>query len=115
MVEIKDIQDRDTLKAWLEQVIKEKGEDEGRRVAVFVAHRAAMRTLPLFWRWTQTSDRARERDLTPMPVLRASLISGVAGKMPTPEIREAARAYADASADASADADAAAASADAAA
>lgn len=90
MVEIKDIQDPETLKTWLDQVVAEKGEDEGRRVAVFVAHRVAMRTLPLYWRWVQTSEHARKRDVSPLLVLWAALVSGVVGRMLTPEKGDAA-------------------------
>ena len=55
MIEIEDIQDSGSLKEWLDQVIEEKGEEDGRSIAVFIGHRAAMRVLPLTWRWTQTS------------------------------------------------------------
>jgi hypothetical protein len=55
MIEIEDIQDSGSLKEWLDQVIEEKGEEDGWSIAVFIGHRAAMRVLPLTWRWTQTS------------------------------------------------------------
>ncbi len=88
MVEISDIKDRESLRAWLEALPFD--EDENRRIAVTIAHRAAMRVLPQYWQLSISSASARKNDLTALPILRCSLISGVAGTMPTPEIRSAA-------------------------
>ena len=87
MIEIEDIKDQGSLKRWLIEWPQENGKDEAqaRAIAVSIAHRAAMRVLPLWWAWTLTDD-ARNRDLTALPVLRCSLISGVAVIAPTPEI-----------------------------
>lgn len=91
MVEIEDIRNSETLEAWLKQIIREKGKDEGRRIAILIAHRAAMRALPHFWLWVQDFARALERNLTPISLLRASIVAGAAGQWPTVELREAAR------------------------
>ena len=90
MTSPQNIGSRDELKAFLDDLTARAGEEEGRRLAVSIAHRAAMRVLPLVWDWAATSEYARKRDLTSLPVLQASLISGVAGTWPTPLIKEAA-------------------------
>ncbi len=87
MVEISEISDRDSLQEWLEALPFD--EDEKHRIAGTIAHRAAMRVLPIYWRWVNASTYARGRDLTALPVLRAGLISGVASLAPTPLINEA--------------------------
>jgi len=81
MVEIADIKDEDSLKAWLN--------GQPRATSVQVAYRSAMRVLPIWWQWTYR-ESARERDLTTLPVLRCCLIAGVAGTMPTQAIATAA-------------------------
>jgi len=86
MVKVSDITDRDSLEAWL----LDRPEDEKKTFAISIAHRAVMRVLPLYWEWMETSKYARKRDLTALPVLRCNLISGVARKMPIPEIKTAA-------------------------
>ncbi|PSL21931.1 hypothetical protein [Shimia abyssi] len=96
MVEIADIQDRKSLEAWL------KGQSQ--HVTVAIAQRAASRVLPLYWHWCLTDDDAQARDLTALPLLRAVMISGVACKTPTPDIKDASFAAADASFDVSASA-----------
>ena len=103
MVEIADIEDRESLEAWLE--------DQPREVAVWIASRAAARVLPVWWDAVLTKDWAHERDLTALPVLRSVLISSVAATGPTEDINAAAEdaAYAaNACAAANANADAAA-------
>jgi hypothetical protein len=94
MRKIADIQDTNSLEAWLE--------GQPREVAVWIASRAAVRVLPVFWEAVLTEDWAREGDLTALPVLRSVLISSVAVAGPTEEIRTAAAkpAYADAYAEA---------------
>lgn len=79
MIAIDDIIDRDSLQQWLEGWPPENGKtgEETRAIVVSIAHRAAMRVLPLWWHWTLT-DKPRGLDLTALPVLRCSLISGVA-------------------------------------
>ena len=83
MVKVSEITDRVSLKSWL----LDRPEDETKVFAITIAYRAAMRVLPAYWAWVETSGFAKERDLTALPVLRCSLISGVARKMPTPEIK----------------------------
>jgi len=87
MVDISDIGDRDSLRAWL----NERPEALRQKEAVTIAHRAAMRVLPIY-----SEAASHKADLTEIPILRANLISGVAGKMPTPEIKRAAYAAAQA-------------------
>ena len=82
MVEISGIKDSESLEAWLE--------GQPREVSVWIASRAAARVLPLLWRRVLTKDWARKRDLTALPVLRSLLISSVAAKMSTYEMKAAA-------------------------
>lgn len=91
MVEIADIEDRDSLRAWLEGQPKE--------VSVWIAWRAAMRVLPVYWEWVTRDILARELDLTALPYLRFFLISEVAHEMPTSEIITTVGAAAYAAAD----------------
>lgn len=63
MVEIADIEDRDSLWGWLE--------DQPREVSVWIAHRSAMRLLPLWWDFVQRPADAKKGDLTALPVLRS--------------------------------------------
>lgn len=67
MAEIADIKDRDSLEAWLS--------DQPREVSVWLAARAAGRSLPAFWQAVLSEDSAREENLTALPYLRALLIS----------------------------------------
>ena len=95
MIEISDIKDRDSLKTWLTEWPEQAGLDEeaAKALAGTIAHRCAMRVLPVWWRWSRT-DAARQLDLTALPVLRSVLTSGVAVKIPTPDVRKAANAAA---------------------
>jgi len=83
MVDVTEIEDRDSLEAWLNA----RPEATRQQDAVTIAHRAAMRVLPLYLAWQST--RSPQDDLTALPVLRVSLISGVATLASTPEIRNA--------------------------
>ncbi|QEW24493.1 hypothetical protein [Roseovarius indicus] len=107
MVEIADIEDRESLEAWLK--------DQPREVAVWIALRAAARVLPVWWDAVLTDDWAHKRDLTALPVLRSLLLSSVAAVGPTEDSNatahaadraayaaRAARAAADVTADATA-------------
>lgn len=111
MVEIADIQDKESLEAWFDGLPRgaEAEEEEARRIMVWVAHRAAMRVAPVAWHAYTFEDWAKKHDLTAIPVLRSLLTSAVASTWPTADVRAAADATADAyaaaaSADASADA-----------
>mgnify|MGYP006956413716 CR=1 FL=1 len=108
MVEVSGIKDEESLKAWLDARPKATRQQE----AVTLAHRAAMRVLPIFL--TGIAGRSPENDLTALPVLRANLISGVACNASTPEIRKAAYFAAFSAAADSADSAARSAAADAA-
>ena len=85
MVEISDIKDRDSLKAWLEEL--QFDEDENRRIALKISYRVAMRVLPVFWRWVLANQEDPKFDLEVLPLLRSCLLSGVAGDLPKPEIK----------------------------
>jgi len=78
MVEIKDIVDRVSLHAWLNE--------QPRRYSVVIAHRAAMRLLPENLRWMLHGEAAPRNDMTALTALWPSLISGVVSFWPTPEI-----------------------------
>ncbi|WP_354543367.1 hypothetical protein [Roseovarius sp. MBR-78] len=68
-------------------------------MAVWIASRAASRVLPLWWDDVLSEEWARERELTALPILRCILISSVAAKLPTGDIRAAAALAAAAAAD----------------
>lgn len=83
MLDAQTIVDGKSLEAWLRSWPGETEEEiaTARRVAVTVAHRAAMRVLPVFWAWS-LGDTARDRDITALPVLRCALISNFVGVVP---------------------------------
>lgn len=91
MIDISEIKDRDSLQSWLTDWSRENrlDEDAAQAAAVTVAHRAAMRELPLCWART-SKVRALRVGLPELSVLRCCLTSGVAGERLTPEIRLAA-------------------------
>lgn len=112
MVGVSDIEDRDSLKAWLDARPAGARRDD----AVWIAHRAASRVWPVFGRaklkrsphaaarfgfafWRAQLKRSPRNDLTMVSVLRGCLISGVAAARPTSENKataaDAAHAYAD--------------------
>ncbi len=80
MVEIADFNDRDSFGSWLRET------DQPREACVALAHRAAMRVLPLIW-----ASQIEERR-SPMSFLRANLVAGVAGLAPARLLTEWARA-----------------------
>ncbi len=110
MVEIADIKDEESLRAWLDALPRDtQAEQEDlRRIAVRIAARSALRVMPVFWEWViRVPAQHRKGDVTALPVLRCSLISLVSLEEDTREIMAArsARAAADAAAYAAADAD----------
>lgn len=86
------ISNKDELEAWLRRVAKERGDEEGRRIAVWIAHRAAMRVAPSYLRWLIADGYVHRLDLTSLRWMRASLICGVVGTRPTPQLEKAAAA-----------------------
>ena len=70
MVEIADIEDNESLKAWLKTWPGDA--DARRQVAVQIAHRAAMRVLPIYWLWS-FADQARELGTTALPCICAAV------------------------------------------
>lgn len=90
-----EITDRESLFAWLNALPRDTPEQEAeaQRIAVAIAHRAAMRLLPLALR-SFLSREARGEGLKPQYVFRQLLISGVAGILPTPATKQAAHAAA---------------------
>ena len=109
-MDVREIVDRESFQVWLENLPEERRYEW----AVTLASRAALRVFP-FWAAEMPEDWARGRDLTVLPLSRRILISAVAVKMPTADIKRAsASAAADASAAAAAAASASSASASAA-
>lgn len=86
MSDVPTITDRQSLQAWLETRPPED--------AVLVAHRAAMRAVPI-WITAMSEAWARERELTPIVLLRLNLTAGVARAYPTGEVGAAATRAAD--------------------
>ena len=87
-MEAEDVNDQETLKVWLQNRPHED--------AVWIAHRAAMRVLPV-WASSVDNSRRHESDLIGVALLRALLTSGVGSKFPIAEgMTAAALAYADA-------------------
>jgi hypothetical protein len=72
MVEIADIEDRESFKTWLEET------QQRRKACVALAARAAMRVLPVVW-----GTLIQSKPYSALPLLRASLIAGVAGLAPS--------------------------------
>ena len=73
MLGIADIKDEESLREWLE--------GRSREEAIWIATRAAMRVLPLYWEWI-VSRKAREVGFTVLPVLRSLLASSVVAVRP---------------------------------
>ena len=95
MVEIADIDNRDSLGAWL----NEQPEVLRLHISLAIAFRAAARVVPVYWSWTAGR-------VTALPILRCVLISAVAAEIPSVEISgAAAAAAASAAVDASTDTD----------
>jgi len=82
MVEIADIGDKDSLRAWLE--------DQPQEVAVWIASRAAARVLPVWWKPARHKAWASGHDLEVLLVLRSVLISSVAAMVLTEGFRRTA-------------------------
>lgn len=88
-MDIAEVTDRDSLRAYLDTLEGEAGLLTARRVAF----RAAARMLPLALEFF-LSDAAAKRDLTAVPVFGALSVSGVASQYPSPEIATYAAANA---------------------
>jgi hypothetical protein len=86
VIKIENIVDGDSLKSWLTDWPVSQGLDENkaRQIAISIAHRAAMRVMPVLWEYT-LSDDGRKRELIAWPYLRSLLISGVTAKCLSPE------------------------------
>ena len=70
MVEIAEIEDRESFEAWLTET------NQPREVCIAMAFRAAMRVLPVVWA------SQIERGRSPISFLRANLVAGVVGLAP---------------------------------
>ncbi|HDR28116.1 MAG TPA: hypothetical protein ENN83_05615, partial [Rhodovulum sp.] len=81
MVEIAEIRDEKTFRAWLDQ------KDLPQEAMVALAYRAAMRVLPVWWSGVETADRARAHELTPLPVCRVLLTSGTCACAEDPDVK----------------------------
>lgn len=89
MAEVVEISDGPSLKSWVDDFAGKVGEDEGRRAAVAIAHRATMRLCPEYWR-TIWLNEYRLGEPFPLTMLRQYLVAGVASAWPTPKIRNVA-------------------------
>ena len=98
-MDVSEIVDRGSFEAWLEDLPEERRFEW----SVTLATRAALRAFPI-WTAEMPTEWARKRDLTVLPLSRSLLISAVAVKMPTADIKDASAASADAASAASADA-----------
>ena len=92
MVQADRIKDKDSLKSWLEA----RPEETRQRDAVKIAHRSAMRALPIFIH-SLAGTRTQESPITALPILRANLTSGTYAENPAPEVKKAAYSAATAS------------------
>ena len=77
MVDVSEIKDRDSFKAWLES----RPEESQRAEAILLANRIALRVLPIYGVWA--FDQDPNRDVTNTPIFRALLTSSVAAVSPT--------------------------------
>jgi hypothetical protein len=86
-----EIKDSDRLKRWLDgqPATSDAEKIKARCWTSAIAHRAAMRVLPLALSTLHEKTSSRP-DLTEIPIWRASIISGVAAVKPSREIRDAA-------------------------
>ena len=84
MVEVSDIKDEESLEAWLNA----RPEATRQKDAVTLAHRAAMRVLPLYLTWI--AGQSPKEGLTSLSILRAAMPSGVASNATTLQIERAA-------------------------
>jgi len=88
MLKVSDIEDQDSLEAWL----LDRPEDEAKTFAITIAHRAAMRVLPIYWGWVEKSGAGKIYELLSLPILRCDVITGTAQKKQTVELKAAAAA-----------------------
>lgn len=76
------------MAGWLDWLEAFPETDQAKRqAAVFVAARAAARVLSLAWEFHVYQTEARKADFSAFPILGSVLISGVAAKMPTLDVR----------------------------
>jgi hypothetical protein len=80
MVQIEDIKDEVSLKAWLDTQPVE--------VSPWIAARAALRVFPYYWEWAHNDQGLRGRDLTVLPELRFYLTSAVARRIQTTDVMD---------------------------
>ncbi|WP_296641497.1 hypothetical protein [Roseinatronobacter sp.] len=75
-----EIKDANSLQAWLESLPQgtEAERETARRWAVTIAHRAAMRVLPVYWK-ASIGRRARYQNYNTIAVLRCNLLSELLG------------------------------------
>lgn len=82
--------DEKQLEDWLNYQIAKRGEEEGRQIAIWIAHRVGRRVLPLVWDAFTYAEWSQKYDLTALPLLWCNSVSAVACKDPTVDITEAA-------------------------
>lgn len=93
-MDVSEIVDEASFKRWLDALPRgtEAEREEARRWAVTLAHRAAMRVLPVFWEWSVVQTNRKQ---TVLPVFRANLTSSLSLAMPlfpAPTLLEVERA-----------------------
>lgn len=88
-----EIEDRESLKAWFQLLPTGTAveRDGARLLAVALAHRAAMRVLPIVVE-TPSDEQSPNRNFEEITVFRQNLIAGVAATNPSPKSRSAAAA-----------------------
>ena len=69
--------DKEQLLAWLDAQIRTHGEETGRAMAVWVAHRAAARVLPFAWDEFTFSEWPRQFAVTALPILLLHIMSRI--------------------------------------
>lgn len=85
MVTFSGPQSRNDLSHWLESL--PFNDTENARIACAIAHRAALRVVPVHWHWVGPHELDRPDYLSAIPVLTCVLISGVLGTMRHPEVK----------------------------
>lgn len=91
MVEISEIRDQESLERWF--LVLPCDKEAQRKIALTVAHRAAMRVLPVCWE-IAIGRELTYNELTSMSFNRRCIVSGFAAISPSPEISVTAPASA---------------------
>jgi len=92
-MEVSEIKDRDSLRAWLEALPQETEaeKEEARRWAVMIAHRAAMRVLPVYWR--RGHDVPAPNPIAITHTLHLFIVQELSAFAPSRELARVAKAF----------------------